>query len=360
MTTVGAFLGRLGTALPLEKAAGWDPSVLQLGDPSARVDRVGVCHEVTEDVVAAVEADPVDLLVTYHPLLFRPVNQVIAGRSPAGRAHRLIRAAVALATVHTAFDAAPGGTADALAAALGVLETTGFGPLVPAGRCKVVAFVPPEAVDAVASSMSDAGAGVIGNYSACSYRSEGLGTFVPGRGARPTAGAVGEANAEAEIRLEMVCAATAVDSVVAALVATHPYEEPAFDVYDVRSNLGFVGRVGALTKPVLLADFASVCARELGSGGMRVSGEGEVRRVAVVAGSGGQFIAPAVAAGADVLVTGDVGHHSVVEALDRGLAVIDPGHAPTERPGMASLVAAIAATGVETLDHTGIDPTPWR
>ncbi len=158
----------------------------------------------------------------------------------------------------------------------------------------------------------------------------------------------------------MVCPSRLADAVVSALVGAHPYEEPAFDLYEVRSNLGFVGRVGTLGEAMSFEEFVATCDQALGGGGMRASGRGQVTRVAVVPGSGSDFIAAAVASGADVLVTGDVSHHALVSALDRGLGVVDPGHAPTERPGMAALVAALAAPGVDIVDHTGIDPTPWR
>ncbi len=360
MTTVGAFLAALGEQIPFDKSASWDPSPLQLGDPAAGVERVAVCHEVTEEVVGAIEADPVDLLVTYHPLLFRPTNRITAGRSPSGRAFRLIKAGVAVATVHTAFDAAKGGTADALADAIGLEGATGFGPMTPLPQVKVVTFVPPDAVPAVEAAMVGAGAGTIGNYTACSFRSEGIGSFTAGPGSMPTIGDIGGSVSEAEIRIEMICAARAVDRVASALVAAHPYEEPAFDIYEVRSNLGFVGRIGSLAAPVPFEEFAAKCAEALGGAGLRVSGGGSVFRVAVVPGSGSEFVGPAAASQADVLVTGDVGHHRVIEALDGGLSVVDPGHAPTERPGLKALAALVGACGTEFRDLTDIDPTPWR
>jgi len=105
----------------------WDPVGLQLGDPASRVDRVAVCHEVNEDVVAAVEADPVDLLVTYHPLLFTPTTRVLAGRSAGARSYRLLRSNVSLLVTHTDFDAAPGGSADALAEFFDLTDVQPFG-----------------------------------------------------------------------------------------------------------------------------------------------------------------------------------------------------------------------------------------
>ncbi len=125
--TVASIVQTLAERTRPEYAASWDPVGLQLGDPGAHADSVAVCHEVTEDVVAALEKEPVDLLVTYHPLLFEPVNRVVAGRSPSARAFRLLAAGVNLVVTHTDFDAAPGGTADALASLLQLRDTAPFG-----------------------------------------------------------------------------------------------------------------------------------------------------------------------------------------------------------------------------------------
>ncbi len=358
---IGEFLDRLGIVAPWTDAAGWDPSGLQLGDPAVELRRVGVCHEVTDVVVTAVESEPVDLLVTYHPLLFRPTTRLVAGPSPRGRAWRLARAGVCLAVAHTSFDVAPGGVADALADAVGLVDTEGFGVTDPAEQVKVVTFVPAEAVETVAAAMAAAGGGVIGTYSACSFRTEGTGAFVAGEGSAPVVGRLGAPSREPEVRIEMVAPAARRERVVAALVAAHPYERPAYDVYPVTANAGFVGRVGDLPSEVDLADFAAEVTERLGDGS-RVSGSGPMRRVAVVPGSGSSLIEAAAAAGADVLVTGDVSHHRMVEAADLGLAVVDVGHAPSERPGMAVLRRAVATAAgeAELVDLTGYDPTPWR
>ncbi|HEY4607299.1 MAG TPA: Nif3-like dinuclear metal center hexameric protein [Acidimicrobiia bacterium] len=127
MPTVASILQSLAERTRPEYAAAWDPVGLQLGDPAAQAGSFAVCHEVTEEVVATIEGEPVDLLVTYHPLLFEPVNRMVAGRSPTARALRLVRLGVNLVVIHTDFDAAPGGTADALASALQLHDTVPFG-----------------------------------------------------------------------------------------------------------------------------------------------------------------------------------------------------------------------------------------
>lgn len=357
--TIAELIASFDAIAPLAKAGAGDPVGLQLGDPVATVSRVAVCHEASEGVVARLEHDPVDLLVAYHPLLFHPTTRLVAGRSAAGRAFRLVRAGVALGVVHTAFDVAPGGAADALADALGLVDMVAAGPHWTGDTVKVVTFVPADSVDSVAAAMSSAGAGVIGNYSACSFRSDGVGSFFAGEGTAPATGRRGTLNAEAETRLEMIAEATAVAPVVAALVAAHPYDEPAYDVYAVRSNAGFIGRSGRLTDTQSLADLAVQVGDVLGAE-CRVAGDRHrpVRTVAVIPGSGSSFLDDL--GPVDVVVTGDVGHHRARQTVERGVAVIDPGHAATERPGVARLYAAISRLVATTVDLTGVDADPWR
>lgn len=357
--TIADLIASLDRLAPFAKAAGWDPVGLQLGDRTATASTVAVCHEVTEGVVAHLEREPVDVLITYHSLLFRPTTRLVAGPSAAGRAFRLVRAGVALGVVHTAFDVAPGGTADALAAALGLEDVTPLGPAWGAESVKIVTFLPAQHVDTVAGAMSAAGGGVIGNYSGCSFRAEGMGTFFAGEGTAPVTGVAGGFNAEAEVRLEMIAPARTVDRVVAALVTAHPYEEPAYDVYEVRANAGFIGRRGRLAAPRSLAAFAADVDGVLDASS-RVAGERlrRVARVAVVPGSGASFFGSL--GDVDVVVTGDVAHHAAREAVERGIAVVDAGHAATERPGVATLYAAVVDLVGDAVDLTGVDADPWR
>jgi len=358
-TTVAEILARIGSRFPLSKAAAWDePIGLQFGDPASPVRRLAVCHEVTEAVTAVLERDPVDLVVTYHPLLFGSTERLVAGPTASGRAFRLIRRGVAVAAVHTAFDVAAGGAADALAAEVGLEDTRGFGPLWGPLGSKVTVFVPEASAEEVAAAMADAGAGDIGNYGACSFRTAGTGTFFPRDGADPVAGDRDRLNREPEVKIEMVAPAHRVDDVVAALLAAHPYEEPAYDVWDARGNAGLLGRVGTLPAPSTVKKLGLLVRQRLG-GVVRIAGTGPVRTVAVIPGSGGSFLASAAAAGADVVVTGDVSHHAAQRSLGRGVALVDPGHIATERAGVAALYAE-ASTIVAAEDLTGLDPDPWK
>ncbi len=360
--SIAELLAALSERTPFAKAAAWDVVGLQIGDPQAPARRVGVCHDVTDPLLDALESDPVDLLVAYHPLLFRPIRSLLAGATPAGRAWRLARAGAALAAVHSAFDVAPGGAADALAQALGLEEPEGFAPVHGDETVKIATFLPVAAADLLLDAVCAAGAGRIGNYTHCSYRSEGIGSFFSGGGTDPSVGVAGQLNREAEVRIEFPAPKASVDLVLAALVAAHPYEEPAYDVYERRGEAGLVGRIGRAPAGTTLAKLAARAARALGGPAPRIAGDlaRPLERVAVVPGSGGEFAAQACARGAQALVTGDLGHHAAREALARGLCLVDAGHAATERPGLARLVEWVNELGVETVSFLDCDPDPWR
>lgn len=360
---VADIVDAIDAVVPFSKAGGWDPVGLQLGDPTAAVASIGVCHEVTGAVVAAAAERSMDLVVSYHPLLFAATRRMVVSSSPSGRATSLLRNGVSLVVVHTAFDAAPGGVADALADALGLTATESFGPNYGSDSVKLVTFVPADSAAAVVGAMASQGAGVIGQYSEAAFTVAGEGTFRASERSDPTIGRSGEHVSTAELRIEMAAPATAADRVVAALVAAHPYEEAPYDIYDHRGNAGFIGRRGGITPSITLAEFVERVAERLACE-PRVAGDPArlVSSAAVIPGSGRSFLPSA--GSSDVVVTGDVGHHDARSALDRGQVIIDPGHAASERPGVArlySLIAEIASpsSGVEVVDLTNVDADPW-
>lgn len=358
--TVADAIARLREAIPLAKAASWDAVGLQVGAPDAAAKSVAVCHEVSDAVVDAALTQGIDLLVAYHPLLFRPSRRFVAGPSASGRAFRLASGGVGLFVVHTAFDVAPGGCADALAETLGLQDVKGFGANWPADSGKIVTFAPADAVEVITAAMAESGAGRIGEYTECSFAVEGVGAYRPGAESTPLIGSPGEMSRTPEVRIEMNVPLGLVDRVVTALVAAHPYEEPVFDVHTARANSGFVGRVGDLENESSLAAFSDFVGTNL-SASVRVAGDfgRMVRRIAVVPGSGSEFSAAAAACDADVFLTGDVSHHRGNEAIESGLAVIDAGHAATERPGMARLYSLVSNMFKNVIDLTHLDPNPW-
>ena len=366
MLTVAAAVKTLERLAPPALAADWDNVGLLLGEGAAEVRRVMTCLTVTPDSAAEAAAEGVQLIVTHHPTLFRAVKRLTDATAEGRMLLALARAGAAVYSPHTAFDDAPNGVNDLLARRLGLTE---IGPLRrrdDARSCKVVVFTPDQDLDRVSGAMFDAGAGRIGQYSECSYRLHGLGTFFGSDATNPTVGQKGRREEVAEWRLEAVCPEANVDAVVGAVRRAHSYEEPAVDVYPLRTGAApwGVGRVGALPEATPLLTLAGMTKAALRAGPVQVVGDPErpVRRVAVACGAGGEFLADAVRAGADALLTGEVRFHDHLAAQAQGLALVLPGHYATERCGVEDLADRLKAEwpGVEVwASRRERDPSAW-
>ena len=326
---------------PREIALERDTIGIQCGDPSAAVRGILVALDVTEDVVREARRRHASLIVTHHPLLFRPLSTVNTSGGTGRLLATLLEQQIAVIAAHTNIDFARGGTSFALAEALGLQDPV-F--LVQTSRlnAKIVTFVPASYADRVAKAMSDAGAGTIGNYTQCSFRLEGTGTFLGTSVSSPAVGTRGVFERVPETRLEMQVLRRDVPAVVHALKRTHPYEEVAYDVYpleNVHPDFG-MGVIGTPGRPTTLAAFLGKIRRTLGSRGLRYCGTPAttLRSVAVCGGSGAELLQQAIAGGADAFVTADVKYHAYQEASGR-IALVDAGHYETELP----VVAAIAA-----------------
>jgi dinuclear metal center YbgI/SA1388 family protein len=330
-------------------AASWDAIGLVCGDPAAPIRRVLFAVDPVAAVVEEALDWAADLLVTHHPLFLRAVHGV-AATTPKGRVvHRLLRAGCGLLVAHTNADAAVGGVSDALAAALGLPPGRPLDPTPEPELDKLVTFVPEAAADAVLDALAAAGAGTIGAYDRCAFTSTGIGTFRPLAGANPTIGTVGAVETVAEARLEMVLPRSARAGVVAALRRAHPYEEPAFDVFELAALPGGcgIGRVCDLDRTESLAEFVDRVARGLPAtaAGIRVAGSPDrpVNRVALCGGAGDSLLGAAAAAGADVYLTADLRHHPASEATEwAGPALVDVAHWASEWPWLAAAADVLA------------------
>ena len=361
-------VGLIHSLFPPSLAEEWDNCGLQVGDPAASVTRVLVALDPNEAALAQTVASGAQLLLTHHPLLLRPLRSV----TPGDEAGRVVLAAarqqVAILCAHTNLDRAAGGLNDWLAARLGI---AGCQPLAAgdADLLKLVVFVPEGHEAAVAEALFAAGAGHIGGYDRCSFRSAGTGTFRPGPGSNPYLGRIGETEQAAELRLETILPRALVNKTLDKLRRVHPYEEVAFDLIPLanrRSDIG-LGRIGRLAEPCSLENFAARVKSALDCKALRLAG-GEpksVAKVAVCGGSGASLIGEAARQGADVLVTGDVKYHEARLAESLGLALVDAGHFATERivvPELAALVGRIAAERGLAIEvrEMGVETEPFR
>ncbi|MDH7481458.1 MAG: Nif3-like dinuclear metal center hexameric protein [Armatimonadota bacterium] len=323
---------------PPERMLPDDRIGLMIGDPGQDVRSIVVTVDVTLPLLKSRSAD---LIIAHHPLIYNPLRSIRLDQYPQKIVYALVNAGVSLYVMHTNYDCADGGINDVLADRLGIadpqiLKVTGGEKLF-----KLAVFVPNEAVDDVLNAVCEAGAGWIGNYSHCTFRSPGTGTFKPLEGATPYIGHVGELEQTAEFKLETIVPEKRLHDVLRAMLAVHPYEEVAYDVYPLwnKGKEWGLGRYGKLREPTTFGEFCCLVRDVLNNEVLRVSGDSgaPVETVAVVGGGGSGEVEAAYSKGVDVFVTGDLRHDRFVEARTLGLMVIDAGHFETERPGMIAL-----------------------
>ncbi|NKZ75886.1 Nif3-like dinuclear metal center hexameric protein [Rhodococcus hoagii] len=340
--TLADVIGALETAYPPALAESWDSVGLVAGDPADEVRKVVVAVDATAAVVDEALASGAQLLLVHHPLLLRGVDTVGAHTPKGALLHRLIRGGCALYSAHTNADRADPGVSDALAGALGLVATRPLVPIPDTATDKWVVMVPTTDTVQVREALFAAGAGELGDYRECSWTVTGDGQFRPLPGAAPTLGVVGEVETVREDRVEVIAPRRSRARILAALRAAHPYEEPAFDVFETADFPGSrgLGRIGELPEPQTLREFTARVAAALPrtEWGVRAAGDPDrvVRTVAVCGGSGDSLLDTVSGLGADVYVTADLRHHPADEHLRRGgPALVDVAHWASEQPWCA-------------------------
>lgn len=345
MRTVADVVAWLETIAPVRLAESWDNVGLLAGDPAAPCPRVMTCLTLTREVADEAVAGRAALIVTHHPILFRPVQSLRADRRETEVAWTLARAGIAVYSAHTAYDNAPGGINDQIASRIGLVEIEPLQDRPAENPFKVVVFCPRGDRQPVLAAAFEAGAGRIGAYAECSYSGPGVGTFRGDETTNPAIGEPGRRESVREWRVELICPARALIPVLAAIRKAHSYETPAIDVYPIHAGpdaIG-VGRLGRLAEPEPLGRLAPRVGERLGAPRVEFGGDPNrlISKIAIVCGAGDDFVAVAARRGADVLLTGEARYHRAIEARAFGIGLILAGHHATERPAMEALARRI-------------------
>ena len=303
------------------------------GDPI--VKRILVAYEVTSRVIDEAREFGANLIVAFHPLIFPTLSSVVDSSRTGALVRSLIKADIALYVVHTAFDAHPlFGTSRLMAE---VLELESIAPLAPLESTlrKIVVYTPHSAVADVHGAMAAAGAGNIGNYSACAWQVEGRGTF---RGNERSTPAVGERlmlESVDEVRLEMICETWNLGRVLGAMRAAHPYEEVAHDIYALETasttfGMGTIGRWNTALDSETALEKIKVA---FGATMLRHNRTSKrtIATVAMLGGAGMDYYSAAKSARADLFLTADIRYHDFFRAEHDDILLVDTGHAETER-----------------------------
>ncbi|MET4106078.1 Nif3-like dinuclear metal center hexameric protein [Hymenobacter sp. UYP22] len=322
----------LEQAAPLAYQESYDNAGLQCGDPQMEVRGVLIALDCTPAVVEEAIRRGCNVVVAHHPLIFKPLKRLTGANEVEQTLLLAIRHDIALYAAHTNLDNVAHGVNRKLADKLGLQNVRILDPK-PGLLAKLITYVPASHTQAVLEALYAAGAGQIGQYSGCSFRSEGTFTFTPGPDTSPFSGQPGQPHTGPEDRVEVLLPLHLQAAALRALRQAHPYEEVAYEVLKLENTHQEVGSgmVGELPEPLTPAEFRQRLRAALGVPVVKHTDFGRpINTVALCGGAGSFLIGKARAAGAQAYVTGDLKYHEYFLSEGR-LMLCDVGHFESEQ-----------------------------
>jgi dinuclear metal center YbgI/SA1388 family protein len=318
---------------PLDLQEGYDNAGLLTGNPDQEVTGVLCTLDVTQEVLDEAIALQANLIVSHHPLIFGSLKSLTGRNATEQILIRAIKNDIAVYAAHTNMDNVSEGVNRMISEKLGLEKVRILSPQ-RGLLSKLVTFVPEAHADKVREVIFSAGAGHIGNYDSCSYNLSGTGTFRGGESTNPFVGEKGKLHHENEIRIETIVPKNIMSKVLSAMIAAHPYEEVAYDVYPLENSLTSVGAgmIGELRTPLQKEEFLVLLKTTFNIPVIRYAGkENQVfKRIAVCGGAGSFLLSKAIREKADVFITGDIKYHQFFEPGNQ-IMLCDIGHYESEQ-----------------------------
>ncbi len=323
----------LESVAPLAYQEDYDNAGLIVGNPDKDIQQALISLDCTEAIVDEAIAKNCQVIISHHPIVFRGLKK-FTGKTYVERVvEKAIKHDIAIYAIHTNLDNVMDGVNAKICE---TLELKNCRILAPKSGLlkKLVTYVPEEKAEQVRNALFHAGAGNIGNYSECSFNAEGVGTFNGDEDTNPYVGVPGTRHRENEIRIETIYPANIESKLLMALFLAHPYEEVAYDLYDLTNQNQQVGSgmIGELEEEMSEEEFLFVIKQNMQARVIRhtaLTGK-NVKRVAVCGGAGGFLLKHAITAGADVFVTADYKYHEFFDAEGK-IVIADIGHFESEQ-----------------------------
>lgn len=318
---------------PLVLQESYDNSGLLIGDASKDISKVLISLEVTNEVIDEAIKGKCELIISHHPLIFKPLKRLTNQSLTESLVVKAIKNDISIYAIHTNLDNISHGVNDILANKLGINNAQILSPSASKLK-KLICFCPTKHTEQVREAMFIAGAGHIGNYDSCSFNLEGKGSFRALENANPFIGEKGNIHFEAETRIETIVPDYKINDVVKAMINAHPYEEVAYDIYPLenQSLLTGAGMIGELDEEMEIKDFLHFVKETLNAKYIRHNEliKRKVRRIAVCGGSGSFLINRAYNHKADVFITSDIKYHDFFDHQGE-MTIVDAGHFETEK-----------------------------
>ena len=336
---------------PFDTAYDYDNVGLLVGDENQTVQGILLALDLTEAVVAQAIATKSNLIITHHPLIFKPLKKIVQQDFAGKLINSLIKHEISYIAMHTNLDRASNGVNDVLAEVIGLENVHTITEEERGSLVKLAVYIPQTHTEKLLALLEEQAISFSGKYAACSFTSSGLGRFKPLQTANPYLGVLNIMQEVIEDKVEFLVPKQKITELLMAIKAIHPYEEIAYDSYEMLTKERQLGilRTGTLNKALSVEQLANILKNKLQLTGVRASNlEKQVSCVAICGGSGADYIKTAIKAGADVLVTGDLKYHEAQEAQNMDLAVIALGHQESEQPVLKALASRLQQVLLET------------
>ncbi|NPD44650.1 Nif3-like dinuclear metal center hexameric protein [Lentimicrobium sp. L6] len=326
-------LGALNRWAPFTLQESYDNSGLLVGDPSQEIEKILISLDITEEIIEEAIQGDFDLIISHHPVIFKGLKS-LTGKTPEERVvMKAIKHDIAIMAIHTNLDNVMHGVNAKIAEKLGIQNFKIL--LSQKGSLKKLAvYIPKLHLEEVRQAIFQAGAGHIGNYENCSFGTEGTGTFKGNKNSNPFVGKVGQLHDEAEVKFETIFPAHIQGEVISALLKSHPYEEVAYDIYQLENKNDSIGAgiIGELPEEMEEGVFLSLLKEKMDVGCVRHTSlrQKPIKKVALCGGSGSFLIGAAKASHADIYISGDIKYHEFFEANEQFI-IADIGHYESEQ-----------------------------
>ncbi|MBC7390385.1 MAG: Nif3-like dinuclear metal center hexameric protein [Opitutaceae bacterium] len=316
---------------PLDWQEPYDNTGLHYGNVNTEIGKVLLTLDVTLEVIEEAKEKGCNLIISHHPVIFKPLKSLTGNSLTEKIIIGAVRHDIALYSAHTNLDNCGKGVNYTLAKLLGLKDIKILNPLIGNLR-RLIVYAPLDSSEKILNALYSAGAGQIGNYRECSFKSEGVGTFIPSESANPAIGSANKREIVNEFKIEVLFPAYLQQKVVEAMYNSHPYEEVAYDLIHLNNqdlSTGS-GAIGNLENEMNQEEFLAFLKQSLNLKAIKFTPfNAKIKRVAVCGGSGSFLVQKAIKQKATAFVSSDFKYHEYFEA-GKKLMIADIGHYESE------------------------------
>jgi len=318
---------------PLAYQESYDNCGLLTGHKEQEVTAALLCLDCTEAVVEEAIQKKCNLIIAHHPIIFSGLKKINGSNYVERTIIKAIQNNIAIYACHTNLDNVKLGVNKKIADKLGLINQQILSPKKSLLK-KLVTFVPATHIDIVRDHLFNAGAGNIGNYDSCSFILEGTGSFRGNENSNPFIGEKGKLSLEKETRLELIFETINESQIISALKQYHPYEEVAYDIYQLENsyqNIGS-GMVGELPNAISEKEFLEKIKAIFKLKVIKHTPltNKNIKKVALCGGSGSFLLKNAINSKSDIYISSDFKYHEFFDAENK-ILVADIGHYESEQ-----------------------------